>query len=682
MKKRIISLILVIVMASLVLISCGYSYSKDDMSQYVTFSEADLAAFKESLGKLNIEDGDYTTDPEVRTKKVIDSIYSELASVAKNGEKKTEGTLGEHDLFYYNYYCTAEFDGQTVTFYTSNMKSDSAVNVQLGMQDASELAALIGAAIAGVDIKDKVYSSEVNGSVKEGDVVFVTYTVSQKVEVKDENGNVQKDENGNPVTKEEKTKVTNERLVLVKDSSVLVNHLLGVTAEGEEKKSPATINTKVDDFTTANGVGYSEIKVDWCGNGEALTSVKYTPYTETRKVTDTNGVERDLKDKELTYYIYPAYYYSVEEFNALNLINSIFGADITAEGVVGVIVDGYIDMTEDEKKAAIDGFNTTGADGKTVTLEYICKKLATLQGDLDKAKTAYDKAVDDLEKAQTTYDEAKAKVDAAGEGATDAQKDTLDKASKKLEEAKKTNDDAKKKYDDTLAERDGKVAELLAVKEDMETKLVDGYKRTTHEYLLGVYNNEIKMNLAKEVYALLEKHITVNSVPEKAAELTYEQLWENYEHSFYNDYYDSDKKVSNYNQYDGHFEEFFIDKVTTDIKKVTTLDEAKSALKEKAEEINKPIVRIYALAAAYGVTLTEDEFEELKENDNTYYQDEYQYGESSVRNAYQFDKLMNTILEREENEDGSYTYKNVVFTIGEEADEPTEDAGEGTESAE
>ncbi len=672
MKKRIISLILVIVMACLVLISCGYSYSKDDMSQYVTFTDADLAAFKEALGKLNIEDGDYTQDAEVRAKKVIDSIYSELASVAKNGEKKTEGALGEHDLFYYNYYCTAEFDGQTVTFYTSSMKSDSAANVQLGMQDASEIASLIGAAIAGVDIKDKVYSSEATGSVREGDVVFVSYTVSQKVEVKDENGNVQKDENGNPVTKEEKTTVTNERIVLVKDSSLLVNHLLGVTAEGEEKKSPATINTKVDDFTTANGVGYTGIKVNWRGNGEAITSVKYTPYTEERKVTDTNGVSRDLKDKEVTYYIYPAYYYSVEELNALNLINSIFGADITAEGVVGVIVDGYVDMTEDEKKAALDGFNTTGADGKTVTLEDICKKLATLQGDLDKAKTAYDKAVEDLEKAQSNYDDAKAKVDAAGDAATDAQKDTLTKASEKLETAKKAGDDAKKKYDDALLARDGKVTELLSVKEGMETLLVEGYKRTTHEYLLGVYNNEIKMNLAKEVYALLEKHITVNSVPEKAAELTYEQLWENYEHSFYNDYYDSDKKITNYKQYEGHFEEFFIDKITTDIKKVTTLDEAKAALKEKAEEINKPIVRIYALSEAYGVKLTEDEIEELKENDNTYYQDEYQYGETSVLNAYQFDKLMNTILEREENEDGSYTYKNVVFTIG-EAEEKTED---------
>ena len=138
MKKRIISLILVIVMASLTLISCGYSYAKDDMSQYASFETID--AFKAALKELAIEDGDYTTDPETREKKVIDSIYSELASVAKNaGEKKYEGTVGAHDLFYYNYYCTAEIDGKTLTFFASSMKSDSPLNVQLGKAISTEL---------------------------------------------------------------------------------------------------------------------------------------------------------------------------------------------------------------------------------------------------------------------------------------------------------------------------------------------------------------------------------------------------------------------------------------------------------------------------------------------------------------------------------------------------------------
>ena len=53
MKKRIISLILVIVMASLTLISCGYSYAKDDMSQYASFETID--AFKAALKELNMK---------------------------------------------------------------------------------------------------------------------------------------------------------------------------------------------------------------------------------------------------------------------------------------------------------------------------------------------------------------------------------------------------------------------------------------------------------------------------------------------------------------------------------------------------------------------------------------------------------------------------------------------------
>jgi len=90
---------------------------------------------------------------------------------------------------------------------------------------------------------------------------------------------------------------------------------------------------------------------------------------------------------------------------------------------------------------------------------------------------------------------------------------------------------------------------------------------------------------------------------------------------------------------------------------------------------------IYTAAAAYGLTLSDDEFKTLKEDDDSYYSNEYQYGEGSVRHAYQFDKLMNDILARTENEDGSYTYTNVAYTIGEDTPEEAPEEG-GEESAE
>ena len=77
MKKRIISLILVAVMALLTLASCGYSYANDDMTKYATF---DKDAFEKALQEsLKIEDGDFGTVESVRLEKVQDKIFTSLA---------------------------------------------------------------------------------------------------------------------------------------------------------------------------------------------------------------------------------------------------------------------------------------------------------------------------------------------------------------------------------------------------------------------------------------------------------------------------------------------------------------------------------------------------------------------------------------------------------------------------
>ena len=55
--------------------------------------------------------------------------------------------------------------------------------------------------------------------------------------------------------------------------------------------------------------------------------------------------------------------------------------------------------------------------------------------------------------------------------------------------------------------------------------------------------------------------------------------------------------------------------------------------------------------------------------------------EISGGELYIGDKLMNDILARTENEDGSYTYTNVAYTIGEDTPEEAPEEG-GEESAE
>ena len=94
---------------------------------------------------------------------------------------------------------------------------------------------------------------------------------------------------------------------------------------------------------------------------------------------------------------------------------------------------------------------------------------------------------------------------------------------------------------------------------------------------------------------------------------------------------------------------------------------AVAAVKQNAKDYIVPIVRIYAISDAFGLRATEEEFEEFKNSDDgNYNSNAYNYGENSVLYAFQFDKLMNYILEYEEQDDGSYKYKNVVFSFEDE----------------
>ena len=69
--KRIICSILVVVMLVLSLVSCGYSFRKDNMENYATF---DKAAFEAAIKALLIEDGEFKLDSEIRSEKVLDNI--------------------------------------------------------------------------------------------------------------------------------------------------------------------------------------------------------------------------------------------------------------------------------------------------------------------------------------------------------------------------------------------------------------------------------------------------------------------------------------------------------------------------------------------------------------------------------------------------------------------------------
>jgi len=169
------------------------------------------------------------------------------------------------------------------------------------------------------------------------------------------------------------------------------------------------------------------------------------------------------------------------------------------------------------------------------------------------------------------------------------------------------------------------------------------------------------MNLAEAVYALFND-VTVNSLPEKAVDESYNRLIENFEYDFYNGT-DEASKQSYYSINGGDFKEFLKAKITETRVQTTDYEMALREVRKMAEEYVKPIVIIYAISEAYGIVATEEEYEEYMESEDSNYESKvFNYGENSVRYAYQFDKLMNYILEYEELDNGSYSYKKVVFT--------------------
>ena len=80
MKKRIISLFLVIVMVVLTLTGCAYNFSKKDMSKYTEDLDY-IKLLKEVLADFDIKVTDeFVNDENIRTMKVMDAILAKLAA--------------------------------------------------------------------------------------------------------------------------------------------------------------------------------------------------------------------------------------------------------------------------------------------------------------------------------------------------------------------------------------------------------------------------------------------------------------------------------------------------------------------------------------------------------------------------------------------------------------------------
>ena len=651
MKKRIISLILVIATLCLTLASCGaYSLADEDFSSCATF---DSAKFQEELLKLSVEDGDFTADAETREKKVWDSIYGDLAAtVEKDGEKLKEGVMSGIDLVYYNYYYTADFDG-VIAYFTGSMKTTSNASVQLGLKAPDDFEAQLIELLKDKDIKDYAYTMEQSGSVENGNTVFISYTCTYIPTLSDGS-------KGEP--KESKAV---SMLYEIKEGDPLSDFLI-------EKAASIGSTTLLEFNDEANDKTYTGIKIDWRikENRPCIGTAKDTPHTEKTEVTDTAGVVRNLANKELTYYVYPVSYVKVPEWNAENFINEVVGDTITLDIITRVLFgEKFSEKTEDEKNAILDLYKT--GDAKDVTLASLIESIATLQKDLATALTNKEKAETTETSKKDAYDTANSAYEA---DKTDDKLNARDSAKQAYDDAKTAADSARAAYDAKLVERNAKVSALINVAKENEFAgdatadarydILSGYEKLTFEYLRKSYNEEVRMNVAKAVNKLLEDCVTVDSskLPQKAVDITVERLMENYEADFYEKPTSSTEK-SNYSKYSGVFNDYFIATVKAEAEDstITTYDKAYAAVVEMAKEYIVPVVRIYVVSKAYDL-ISEEAYEDYKKTNEKYNSNVLSYGENSVRYAYQFDRLMNHFVEYDE-VDGAYQYKNVTVVL-------------------
>ena len=630
MKNRIIASILAIVMTLLALVSCGSSFNfAEDSDDYAT---VDLAGFLAALKAVEIEDADFTTDEAVRLEKVKYNLLGTLSTAAvKEDNKKTEGSITANDVLYFCYYATYTEEvttgegesavTETKTYYflgdqmkTSTVTSGTTTNkathvIEMAVTKNNEedkynnalYDALVAAMTEGkIELtKDNAYSvvtskTDVKDAFKETnpleiDSIVVSYVRTEKVEG----------------AKQEKA--IYETLVLNKDyyneggehadahKDGLVELLLteGVSAKIGEAVSKTTTTGEGDGATTSTvskfdiaGYEYSSIKVEWgAKNGtNALVSFKHTPYTTTKSVEPDNihqsdAKKIDLKDKELTYYVFPVSYIEVPELNGATILSEIVAGNIKADSFKEFADEEYKNGETTAKALVEELVKIWSGDEETL------KKFSTGEG--EGAKSLYDlkKAWDD---AQKTHDD-----DHGEEGHDHTALNT------KITEAKEAYEDARKVIAKAQCEKIAAASKTVegvaktigeAIYEQYTSKDGDVYKSLKSEY-----DSAIVDAVGKEVWKLVDKYVTIKSYPEKMVEEFYNHLYETYEYDFYKGS-DSTSKKSNYLEY-GSLENYLVSK---ELKGdgVTNADGIEAAITKRAENALKPILQVYALAIA------------------------------------------------------------------------------------
>lgn len=642
MKKRIIALILALVMAVLALASCGsaFSFAEEDLSQYATF---DLAGFKAALQKIEIEDGDFTTDEATRQKKVQNKIYTALVNAitgtVEDGEKLEEGTISERDVVYFCYYTSFEKDGKTYVFSSSEMNESTVASgstkdshvvklaiVDLTDEDADELQKALKTALTGVDVTDAIYSTVstknkvVNNGIvfvkdadgkdtstvdkyEDGDTIVISYSREYVV------NEIKKDSEGNPVIADDTTPEANKVLAKDEDGNVIKdgeNDVYYVTEPVTYKETALyetiTLNGESEN-ALAKKLAAADATVKVGNNVKFGTKESFEvvdgdiTYTysavNVKWIVEKEGVAVEFKhtpyDNDQKVEPDNVHLSSAEKINLkdVELTYHVFPVyylsvpEISATSIVKEIFGKNIST------ASLELFEDETYKNGEETLEDMIKVLSMIwSGNYD--EESEDATIKNLIALKKTYTDLEEEYDGS-----DGNEDLGNRV-----------DAAEKAWKDAVAKaKDDQISKLLAATstaegaKSMSDAIVEEYTDDTYHSLKEAYDEEIVEAVGKEIYLLLEKYVTLTGkYPEKLVEEYYDHLYESYEYDFYKGYVDdTQSKGSNYKAYNGNFEAFLLEETGATESFGGDIEKAITA---KAKSYIDPIIRVYVVAKA------------------------------------------------------------------------------------
>ncbi|MBP3592548.1 MAG: hypothetical protein J6K14_08705 [Clostridia bacterium] len=612
MKKKILALALVLVTLVTVLTGCAYRYDNKDMSKYAKADYAGLTALLKSITVEGDDFGPYLKDSTVRDDQVLEKIDSTLAGkidTTTAAKLKGDAVYGLRQKIYYAFYCAAEKDGVTYLFDTKNMDDTKLTNFlsnptytngkasedgKLALD--SELTQKIFDAIKGLKATDYAYDSESTGTLAAGDQVFVSY----KYTYSEDGTNKSASTDYMLITVAE---APAEGAVATKIEQLLAGKSIG-KIEGTTENPLKFTDAVKGECSVASMTVHFRIKSGKCVEvKDTLTADKTIA-----SVADTAGEVKFTKDTVVTYYVYPAYAYEVEEFNADSVIKTIFGESISTSS---------LDIfTENEK------------------MEELIKDVVDLK---------------------SKYDQANSKVTSAGSSATEEQKNTRDQAKTKLEDAVKA--------------LPGKLY-ATGTEADVKKLIVDEYKASVYETLETSHDATVRTQLGKAIWEWVEKNVKVDeaNLPKRAVKEARERILAVHK----NDYYTGQDSTTNvaYAETYKTFSEYLAAVAYKDEDVDASVEaEAKAEVVEiirvyavaqqyedQVKKVTKADISIYIDEIYPSLYYTFY----LQGNYNPTVNDVLDYyGETAIRCSLTFDRIMDYFLATEE-VDGHVKYTNIT----------------------